>query len=185
MYIYIYTYVSLSLSLSLSFSYSLFLCIYIYIFIMFMHTYMYDYTIMYKCGALYRCYIYTCGNTHIYIYMYRFLHITCYTCEHIYIYRHTYILRTLMRHSRNSMFFETWVLWGDAGFSALFASGRLGWLLLGWILALAGTVFVPPGWILALARIVFASGATFWVLRVVLGWAAVSLGSQGSVWTNI
>ena len=43
------------------------------------------------------------------------------------------------------MFFEIWVLWGDAGFFALFASGCLGWLLLGWILAPAGTVFVSPG----------------------------------------
>ena len=43
------------------------------------------------------------------------------------------------------MFFEIWVLWGDAGFFALFASGRLSWLLLGWILISAGTVFVPPG----------------------------------------
>ena len=47
------------------------------------------------------------------------------------------------------MFFEIWVLWGDAGFFALFASGCLGWLLLGWILAPAGSVFVSPGWILA------------------------------------
>ena len=29
------------------------------------------------------------------------------------------------------MFFEIWVLWGDAGFFALFASGRLSCLLLG------------------------------------------------------
>ena len=43
------------------------------------------------------------------------------------------------------MFFETWVLWGDAGFFALFASGCLGWLLLGWILGPAGTVLAPPG----------------------------------------
>ena len=55
------------------------------------------------------------------------------------------------------MFFETWVLWGDAGFFALFASGCLGWLLLGWTLAPAGTVFVPPGWALARAGIVFVS----------------------------
>ena len=55
------------------------------------------------------------------------------------------ILRTLTRHRRTSMFFEIWVLWGDAGFFALFASGCLGWLLLGWILGPAGTVLVPPG----------------------------------------
>ena len=55
------------------------------------------------------------------------------------------ILRTLTRHRRTSMFFEIWVLWGDARSFALFASGCLGWLLLGCILALAGTVFVSPG----------------------------------------
>ena len=43
------------------------------------------------------------------------------------------------------MFFEIWVLWGLAVFFALFASGCLGWLLLGWILVPAGTVFVSPG----------------------------------------
>ena len=37
------------------------------------------------------------------------------------------------------------MIWGDAGFFALFASGCLGWLLLGWILGPAGTVLVPPG----------------------------------------
>ena len=42
------------------------------------------------------------------------------------------------------MFFETRVLWGDAGFFALFAAGCLSWLLLGWILAPAGAVFVVP-----------------------------------------
>ena len=46
------------------------------------------------------------------------------------------------------MFFEIWVLWGDAEFFALFASGRLSWLLLGWIWAPVGLVFVPTGWIL-------------------------------------
>ena len=55
------------------------------------------------------------------------------------------ILRTLTRHRRTSMFFEIWVLWGDARFFALFASGCLGWLLLGWILGAAGTVLVLPG----------------------------------------
>ena len=40
---------------------------------------------------------------------------------------------------------EISVLWGDEGFFALFASGCLGWLLLGWILASAGIVFVSPG----------------------------------------
>ena len=43
------------------------------------------------------------------------------------------------------MFFEIWVLWGDAGFFALFASGCLGWLLFGWILGPAGTILVSPG----------------------------------------
>ena len=42
-----------------------------------------------------------------------------------------YILRTLTRHRRTSIFFEIWVLRGDAGFFELFASGCLGWLLLG------------------------------------------------------
>ena len=67
---------------------------------------------------------------------------------YIYIYIYIYILRTLTRHRRTSMFFETRVLWGDARFFALFACGRLSWLLLGWILAPAGAVFVPPWWIL-------------------------------------
>ena len=52
------------------------------------------------------------------------------------------------------MFFETWVLWGHAGFFALFASGRLSCSLLGLIFAFAVIVFVPPGWILAPAGIV-------------------------------
>ena len=56
-----------------------------------------------------------------------------------------FLLRTLTRHRRTSMFFEIWVPWGDARFFALFASGCLGWLLLGWFLAPAGTVLVPPG----------------------------------------
>ena len=46
------------------------------------------------------------------------------------------------------MFFEIWVLWVDAGFFALFASGCLGWLLLGWILGPGGSApFLSPGWI--------------------------------------
>ena len=59
--------------------------------------------------------------------------------------KYVILLRTLTRHLRTSMFFEIWVLWGDAGFFALFASGCLGWLLLGWILGPAGTVLVSPG----------------------------------------
>ena len=35
-------------------------------------------------------------------------------CINIYI----ILLRTLTRHRRTSMFFEIWVLWGDAGFFA-------------------------------------------------------------------
>ena len=58
------------------------------------------------------------------------------------------MLRTLTRHRRTSVFFETWVLWGDARFFALFASGRLGWLLLGWILAPVCALFVLPGLVL-------------------------------------
>ena len=45
--------------------------------------------------------------------------------------------------------------WGDAWFFVLFASGCLGCLLLGWILATTGTVFVSLGWILAHAVIAF------------------------------
>ena len=62
------------------------------------------------------------------------------------MYIYIYILRTLTRHRRTSMFFEIWVLGGDARFLALFAlfaSGCLSWLLLGWILAPAGAVFSP------------------------------------------
>ena len=58
---------------------------------------------------------------------------------------YNFVLRTLTRHRRTSMFFEIWVLWEDAGFFALFASGRLSWLLLGWILASARGRFCPPG----------------------------------------
>ncbi len=60
------------------------------------------------------------------------------------------------------MFFETRVLWGDAGFFALFASGRLSWLLLGWILAPARTVFVPPGWIMCPPGLHFESFVSLW-----------------------
>ena len=60
------------------------------------------------------------------------------------------------------MFFETRVLWGDSGFFALFASGRLSWLLLGWIWALAGAVFVPPGWILCRLGLHFESFVSLW-----------------------
>ena len=63
----------------------------------------------------------------------------------MYICIYIYILRTLTRHRRTSMFFETRVLWGDAGFFALFAFGHRSLLLLGWNLAPAGTVFAPPG----------------------------------------
>ena len=72
-----------------------------------------------------------------------------------------YILRTLARHRRTSMFFAIWVPWGDAGFFALFASGRLSWLLLGWILAPAGS-FVPPGWILCPLGLYFESFVSLW-----------------------
>ena len=60
------------------------------------------------------------------------------------------------------MFFETRVLWGDAGFFALFASGRLSWLLLGWVLALAGAFFVTPGWILCPPGSQFESFVSLW-----------------------
>ena len=73
-----------------------------------------------------------------------------------------YILRTLARHRRTSMFFETRVLWGDARFFALFASGCLSWLLLGWILAPAGAVYVPPGWILCPLGLHFESFVSLW-----------------------
>ena len=81
---------------------------------------------------------------------------------YIYIYIYIYLLRTLTRHRRTSMFFEIWVLWGDAGFFALFASGCLSWLLLGWILAPAGAVFVPPGWILCPPGLHFESFVSLW-----------------------
>ena len=82
----------------------------------------------------------------------------------MYVYLHTYLylLRTLTRHRRTSMFFETRVLWGDARFFALFASGRLSWLLLGWILASAGAVFAPPGWILCPPGPHFESFVSLW-----------------------
>ena len=60
------------------------------------------------------------------------------------------------------MFSETWVLWGDAVFLVLFASGRLSCLLLGWILAPAGTVFVFPGWILFSPGLHFESFVSLW-----------------------
>ena len=60
------------------------------------------------------------------------------------------------------MFFETRVLWGDARFFALFSSGCLSWLLLGWILASAGAVFVPPGWILCPPGLHFESFVSLW-----------------------
>ena len=64
--------------------------------------------------------------------------------------------------TRSSRFFEIWVLWGDAGFVALFASGRLSWLLLCWILAPAGAVFVPPMWILCPLGLHFESFVSLW-----------------------
>ena len=85
---------------------------------------------MYICICVYM-YVYIC----IFVYMYICIYVRMYIC----------ILRTLTRHRRTSMFFETWVLWGDARFFALFASGRLSWLLLGWVLAPAVAVLVPPG----------------------------------------
>ena len=55
------------------------------------------------------------------------------------------------------MFFEAWVLWGNARFFAFFACGCLGWLLLGWIFGPGGSVFVPPGWILVAPGLHFES----------------------------
>ncbi len=60
------------------------------------------------------------------------------------------------------MFCEIWVLWGDAGFFALFAPGGLSWLLLGWIWVPAGAVFVPPGWILCPSGLHFESLVSLW-----------------------
>ena len=67
------------------------------------------------------------------------------------------------------MFFEICVLWGDAGFFAFFASRRLSWLLLGWVLAPAGAVFVPPGWILCLLGLHFESFVSLWCEPVAPG----------------
>ena len=88
-----------------------------------------------------------------------------------------YILRTLARHRRTLMFFAIWVPWGDAGFFALFASGRLSWLL---ELGSCRGCFCPPG-------VDFVSpGATFWVLRVALVWAwGPRSASSRKVWKNI
>ena len=72
------------------------------------------------------------------------------------------LLRTLTRHRCTSMFFEIWVPWGDARFFALFASGCLGWLLLGRILTPAESVHVPPGWILCPPGIHFESFVSLW-----------------------
>ena len=72
------------------------------------------------------------------------------------------MLRTVTRHLRTSMFFEIWVLWRDAEFFTLFASGCLSWLLLGWILAPAGAVFVSPGWILCPPGLHFESFVSLW-----------------------
>ena len=47
--------------------------------------------------------------------------------------------------------------WGDARFFALLASGCLGWLLFGWILASVESIFVPPSWILAAPALHFES----------------------------
>ena len=63
----------------------------------------------------------------------------------MYTYIYIYILRTLTRHRRTSRFSEIWVLRGDAGFSALFAPGRLGWLLLGCFSGPVEIVFCSPG----------------------------------------
>ena len=49
------------------------------------------------------------------------------------------------------------MLWGGAGFFAIFASGCLGWLLIGRISVFTGTVLVPSGWILGPAGTVFGS----------------------------
>ena len=60
------------------------------------------------------------------------------------------------------MFFEIWVLWGDARFFALFAFGHLSLLLLGWKLAAAESVFVSPGWVLAFPGLHFESFVSLW-----------------------
>ena len=72
-----------------------------------------------------------------------------------------YLLRALMRHRRTSMFFETWVLWGDAWFFTLFAFGHLSLLLLGWTFALADSVVVPAGWILATRGYILSPSCRF------------------------
>ena len=78
------------------------------------------------------------------------------------------------------MFFELWVLWGDAGFFVLFASGWLGWLLIGWIVVPAGTVFVLPEWILSLAGSVFVSPGLHFEFFVSLWGEPGALGARQS-----
>ena len=60
----------------------------------------------------------------------------------IYIYR--YIENAHATPPHFNVCFEIWVLWGYARFFVLFASGSLGWLLLGWILASAWILCVLP-----------------------------------------
>ena len=102
-----------------------------------------------KCHLMF-CYWSPCGHgcawllTKLNIYIYICVHVL-YIYIYIYIYVHISILRTLTRHRRTSIFFEIWVLWGDARFFAIFASGCLSWLLLGWELVSCRECFCPPG----------------------------------------
>ena len=87
------------------------------------------------------------------MYTYNYVFLPLFLSLSLYI----YILRTLTRHRRTSMFLEIWAIWGDAKFFALFVSGCLGWLLLGWFWGPGKSVFVSSGWILAAPGLHFES----------------------------
>ena len=62
---------------------------------------------------MYIRYIYGC------ICIYKMLHTTYvyfHICKYMYIYIYTENVTLRSRHRRTPMFFELWVLWGDAGF---------------------------------------------------------------------
>ena len=74
-------------------------------------------------------------------------YIDAFLCIHIYIY--TYMDMYVYRYACM-----------DTSFSL--SPGCLSWLLLGWTLASAGAVFVPPGWILCHPGLHFESFVSLW-----------------------